>query len=454
MLFLACLLSYTSFCQTDTLRVMTYNVLNYGSYPICQGPNALYHAYLQTIVQYTKPDILGLEKMGSIPTSPSDHNNTAPPGFGDSILQYAMNAAFPGKYAYCPFTNASAANNMSLLIYNQQKLGFIAITSSYANLTDFNTYKLYYKDPNLATTHDTTYLYVTLNHDQSGTTSDAIRGGQITGEMQHITNHFIHLPNMINMGDFNTHSTYEQCYQTLVNPTDTNFRFYDPPFSVDGSLTYPADWDSNPNTFAGFLTTSTRQSASIPNSCGTSGGAKSWYDHIFLSPWIINNANHVHYIPHSYRTIGNDAHRLSISINDSSALKNTSVPPDVLNALFQMSNKYPVMVDLAVTQNTTGTSPSDPEITPTGIAGEVFVQEQVSLVNPITSNISMYFSPGLIGQNVTVECFDMLGRSVLKQPVNIGQRSIDIPCSLNKGVYTLRIYSKHSVLCMTTVVKK
>lgn len=155
-----------SMAQKDTLRVMAYNVLYYGNG--CQGPNGNYHNYMKKIVSYANPDIFSMEKMAAIPVSHGDKYATAPYGFADSILEFALNAAFPGRYAYCPFTNNARGNNMAVLFYDKQKLGFVSIVSSYANITDFNTYKLYYKDPNLSSTHDTTFLYVLPTHDLSG----------------------------------------------------------------------------------------------------------------------------------------------------------------------------------------------------------------------------------------------------------------------------------------------
>ena len=184
--------SLQAIAQTDTLRVMAYNVLYYGDRPACQGPHDLYHNYLKTIAGYANADIIGLEKMAAIPAYPGDVSGSAPAGFGDSILFWALNAAYAGRYACCPFTNASGGDNISMLFYDQQKLGFLSIASSYSNITDFNTYLLYYKSPGLATTHDTIFLYITLNHDNSGSgSSDAtIRGNQIQGEMAQIATHF------------------------------------------------------------------------------------------------------------------------------------------------------------------------------------------------------------------------------------------------------------------------
>jgi len=443
--------------QTDTIRVMAYNVLNYGSYPLCQGPNGIYNNYLQTIVQYANPDIIGLEKMGSIQTSPTDHNYTAAIGFQDSIIQYVLDPIFSGRFNYCPFTNHSASNTECLLLYNQQKLGFVALTCSYTNTTypnseDFNTYKLYYKDPNLATTHDTTFLYVTDNHDISGNSNDAERGAQIAGEMAQIQGHFTHLANMINMGDFNLRNTSESVYQTLTQPADTNFRYFDPPFYPDGTFTTPADWDGNPGMYASYLTTSTRVSASNPNSCGTSGGAKDWYDHIFISPWIARNANYISYIPHSFRVIGNDGHRVSISVND--APTNTAAPAAVVNALFQMSNKYPVMIDLLATQNTTGVSPADPEIQDVYVVDENKVNNVITVVNPAGAQIKLFCNNNLNGYPVLFECIDMLGRIIIKKEIVFNNNSVQIPCDLHPGIYFIRITGGQKIICQSILTKE
>ncbi len=439
-----------TFAQTDTLRVMAYNVLNFGEYPLCQGPNGVYESYLQTIVSFANPDILGLEKMGSIKFQTLDHSYSAAIDFQDSILQNALDPAFPGRYAYCPFTNYAGSNTESLLFYDQQKLGFAARTCTYSNNEDFSTWKLYYKDPALATTHDTTFLYVTLNHDISGDGNEADRGAQVAGEMALIRNHFSHLANMINMGDFNTRNSDEPCYQTLTAPADTNFRYYDPPFYPDATFSYPADWQGAA-AYAHYLSTSTRALSTVPNSCGTNGGAKDWYDHIFLSPWIVNNANYLSYIPHSYRVVGNDGLRMNRSAND--APTNTSAPTAVINAIFQMSNKYPVMVDLLVTSNTAGTSLPDPEIPPVGVVNETKATGHATIVNPVGSAITVHFSSDLVGQPVTVECVDMLGRTMMAEQLVIEKEVVQFPCTLVSGNYYLRITSGSGIICQSMITR-
>jgi len=338
--------------KTDTINVMAYNVLGYGDG--CQGTTASLNGYLQTIIQYTQPDLFSFEKMGDfIPTS------TLPANFAIDITTNALNIVSPGRYAYATPTNITDADNMSVLFYNKQKLTYVKTETLEAYITDFNLYKLYYNDPNLAITHDTTFIYVVVNHTQSGSSS-ATRDIQVTTEMQDLRAKFAYLPNLINMGDFNTHDSYEPGYQSIVTSQDSTTKMSDPPFYPDKSVPYPAEWENNDSRYASFLTTTTRALATIPNTCGTGGGAKSWYDHIFISPWLVNGTNYIKYIPNSYKTIGNDGNRIGVDINSAAPVVNSSAPPAVINALFQFSDKYPVTIKLLVKANRNAYSTADP----------------------------------------------------------------------------------------------
>ncbi len=440
---IALLCSDTAFCQTDTLRIMGYNVLYYGNG--CQGPNELFHNYLKKIVSFTNPDVLSMEKMASIPLNAADKYGTAPVGFADSILQYALNAAYPGRYAYCPYTNEARANNVALLCYNQHKLGFVAIVASYVNVTDFNTYKLYYKDPNLAKTHDTTFLYITMNHDKSGDEFEEVRAQQIAGEMKGIRSHFTHLPNFINIGDFNVRTSKERFYQLLTQNPDTGFRFCDPPFFPDRKLKYPADWDHE-GMYAAYFTTSTRMSASIPNSCGSGGGGKNWYDHIFISNWLVNNTNYMQYIPNSYRTIGNDGQRFRISINNNNSHTNTSAPADVIDALYHMSNKYPVMIDLLVTANTTGVSVADPEVYAPVAASTGKVTYTLATATQKGRWLTLTLPEELMGQEINVAFLDKNGNEIEKDKFTVKETTWATKIKAEAGTYTLKITGKHNLI--------
>ncbi|MBA2249528.1 MAG: hypothetical protein H0W12_05000 [Chitinophagaceae bacterium] len=324
------------------LRVMSYNVLKYGD--DCQASSSVLHGYLKTIVKNADPDILGLVKINAFKLNAGDQNASGPEGFGDSILSEAVNAAFPDRYAYCPPTNSAGGNNMNLLFYDKSKFGYSSENILCNYETDFDMYKLYYK--NGVQQGDTTFLYVILNHTKSGKESEK-RDEQMNTIETNLRKYFKKLPDIIDMGDFNLRATDEPGYQTLTANTDAGFRFCDPPFNPDNTLKYPADWTQNPDAFAKYLTTSTRKKDDQPNTCGTGGGAKFWYDHIFISPSIATGSGKFKYVQGSYHTFGNDGARDGISVTSENH-PNGAVPADVAEALFQMSNKYPVMLELSV----------------------------------------------------------------------------------------------------------
>ena len=421
--------------QNDTLKVMTYNVLNYGD--ACQGPNSTMRNYLKNIISYTQPDILGLVKMNTLKRFPSDFNGNLPVDFCDSMVQYVLNPAGNISYNYCQYTNEARGSDMNVLFYNKDKLVNIYTKVLTVNITDFDLYKFYYKDPNLSTSHDTTYLYVVLFHTQSGS-DPTIRNTQLTSTYNAIKGRFSSLPNMIVMGDFNLRNSSEVCYNQLVNSTDTSFKFNDPPFSIDGTFSYPSNWQGS-SMFSACFTTSTRIDLIHPNSCGTDGGAKDWYDHILFSPWMVNGKNYMSYVPHSYKTIGNDGKRFGISANDSTVNgKNNSAPTDIINSIFHLSNKYPVLTKIAVRSNTTGISPADPENVNTGIAELTFDENAISVTNPTGNILNIRINENFIEMRMTILITDITGKEFLKAKLIDGSylHSIDIS-SLPKGFYFL-----------------
>ena len=338
--------------KTDTLKVMAYNVLSYGD--LCQGSTSTLNGYFKTIIQYAQPDLLSCEKMNAFSVT-----STYPVNLADNITDSVLNADFPGRYAYATPTDISGGSDMSVLFYNKQKLTFVKTETLYQYITDFDLYKLYYNDPNLAITHDTTYLYVVVNHTQSGSPSTT-RDMQVSTYMADLRAKFAYFPNLINMGDFNTANSYEAGYQSVITSTDTSKQMSDPPFYPDQTVKYPAEWEDNSSAYASQLTTTTRALATVPNSCGTSGGTKSWYDHIFISPWLVKGSNYMSYIPNSYTTIGNDGKRIGVDINSTTPQVNTSAPTAVINALWQFSNKYPVSIKLLIKANRNAYSIADP----------------------------------------------------------------------------------------------
>jgi hypothetical protein len=226
---------------------------------------------------------------------------------------------------------------------------------------------------------------------------------------------------------------------------DSNFLFYDPPFYPDHDLSYPADWDHNSD-YSKYLTTSTRESDEAPNPCGSGGGAKNWYDHIFLSSWIVNNSNYIKYIPHSYHTIGNDGKRFRIGVNNNNGNMNTAVPPEVADALYHFSNKYPVMLSLEVTSNVTGSSPRDPEIANITI----FKKEEISVVYKDKS-LAIHFPDAMVGEEIFITCAANDGSVQMKKKLVVKTTDKTVDCKLKAGSCNIKFSTTHNVISETNI---
>ena len=440
----------------DTINVISYNVLDFGGPCQCQGdgfsasPACLY-PYLKSIVAFSNPDILGMVKMQSIKLSASDQNDLSPPGFADTVINHCFNAVYPGRYGHSTFSDKALSGSTTILFFDSTKFKFESMFTLGIDVEDFNLFKLAYKkDPNLSTTHDTTYLYIVLNHTQSGNAPCPVRDGQDSMVLNALKKHFYHLPNIIDMGDFNLHYSSEAGYQYLVNNGDSSFIFSDPPFYPDKLLKYQIDWDQNPSVSANYLSTSTRVSGSLPNSCGTSGGAKDWFDHILLSPWIINDSNYISYIPNSFNTIGNNGKRIGISVNDTVTNgKNLAAPYPVLNALYQFSNKYPVMCKLGLAYNNNGNGLPDPTIpTMTGLNNIQNIQSTIKISTLVTNQLWVDFPDQLIGKTIHVSCTDLLGRTISQVMTQVtGNRFVQSINSMPSGIYVLQIEEGMNRFC-------
>jgi hypothetical protein len=432
-IFPAGLLSFFIFATTlsnaqslDTLRVMAYNVLGFGS------PNTLYncqapvqadmpplYADLKAIVQYANPDIIGLDKMQCISASVNDFNGISSFYFPDSVLANSLNAAFPNRYSWCPFTDLSLCHEgfSNLLFYDQKKLVYLSTTPLTWEQEDIDLYKFYYNEWFGGAITDTTYLYVILCHTLDASVTDTGEDEADSAVMNKVRTLFTHTPNLIYMGDFNTHESTNPGYEYITQTTDTNYVMNDPPFHPDAHLTYPQIWHSG-NSDQAYFTTTTREDT-LPNACGTTGGAKDWYDHILLSPWIVDGTDNIVYVRNSYKTIGNDGARAGISVNTGT---NTSAPSNVINALYNFSDKYPVEVTLSV----------NPVLTVKNIQSQ---PGSIKINNPVEESLVMHFASFLISQNITMSVYDVCGRNLYQSAFNVNSSTINKNISFVPGVY-------------------
>lgn len=381
----------------DTVRVMQYNLLNYGN-----SANSPYYknARLATIVQYARPDVLGVNEVFS------------QPALLDSIL-----AALGPGWAHAAYSNAGGETQTNSLFYKSSTFLLHSQTLVSSNLRDIIAYRLQYRDA-LTAAHDTVFLTVIVCHLKAspGSAEEAERAVETATIAAYIAQSGS--DNYLVMGDMNVYSSTEAAYQNLVaNPT-LSARLYDP-------ISRPGAWSGNAS-FADIHTQSPRTVNTLGDG-GASGGLDDRFDQILVSGPVIGDSAGVKYLPGSYQTVGQDGQHYNGSLLD--APGNTSAPAQVVQALYEMSDHLPVRADFVL----------HTVVAATGLEADVVATvPTMTVVNPIQDGwLDVRLGAGF--STVRMRLVDMDGRAVWRWTgdAQSGQLREWIGGDMPPGVYAL-----------------
>ncbi|MBL4577295.1 MAG: hypothetical protein JKX74_02410, partial [Flavobacteriales bacterium] len=313
----------------DTLKVMSYNLLNFPDGRNGCGSNLVVPSRwdtLRKIVQFYQPDILMVCEL---------QNQEG----ADSILSASLNVGGINYYAAANFvvnqSGYTGLNNM--FFYNTQKVTLHSQSEILTDLRDIGEYVVYANDPNLSVYNDTTFIHFYVSHLKAGKFNAPVeenRRNLECGALRTYVDGITSTGNFIFGGDFNFYTSSEPGYQTLI--TGGVNKFNDP-------INRPGNWNNN-SSFADVHTQSTRSSQNIE--CGAPGGMDDRFDFILISDSIVNGGDRVQYMSGTYAAFGNDGNHFNQSINN---LPNTAAPDSVINALYYMSDHLPVVMDLLIT---------------------------------------------------------------------------------------------------------
>ena len=412
----------------DTVKIMTYNTGNYGFPATVDCPaliSANKHIWLRTIVQYAEPDILGMEKMDATPASFT----------ADTVIARVLDSVCAGCYGHTPFTNNSGYGKEDMLYFKTAKFGWLSTTTIFSadnNISDINLHTLFYKSRQLAVNHDTVFLHIILVHLLSGSGNASDRSSEVAGAMSWLNGHVTGPGNYIFMGDMNTQSSNESCFQQLINSGNQNIKFFDPPNQL-------GNWDTEPDSFAHYLTQSTR--TTDPGDCSAVSGMDDRFDHLLCSAPIMQGTQAITYVPASYHVIGQDGLHVNKALTDNPV--NTSVPSNVLNALYYMSEHLPVIMQLAI--DTT-------DSISTGITSQ-YIQPEVRWSYNTLVNHQLEIKTAIEAQNCEIRVYDLTGRLLSYSLLNnFGATSISVS-HLANGVYLLNILQQGRVVQTGKFVK-
>jgi exonuclease III len=328
--------------QTETVSVMTYNLLAYrvatNACPFSQNNPQTKETHLKTITKHVMPDILVCNEIGG-----GSATN------GDFILSNVLNTDGVNYYQKASYSNNTFSNLVNMLYYNSnvftlKSQGVITKDLSNNNLVRvIDIYRLYYNDPLLTVQSDTVFLYVIAAHLKAGNTAaDLTQRTDATAAVMQYVQTKLSNQNVIFCGDLNIYKSQEAAYQNLTQYSHTPSRFYDP-------LNQPGNWSSN-SAFALIHTQSTRL-GQTNGGCFSGGGLDDRLDHILISNEVRDNTDGIRYIPNTYFTLGNDGNHFNQDIKNGS---NNSVPANVLNALYELSDHLPVIAEFELYKNTIG----------------------------------------------------------------------------------------------------
>lgn len=398
-------LSFYATAQTETIRMMHYNLLYYTEHAIgCNQTNNNLNtkdAALQTIIEYVMPDVLVVNELGS---------NVS---YADRIVNNVLNTNGRTYFNHGPLTNYSGGDIANMLFYNTEKLSLHSHFYITTVNRDINGYTMYYNTPNLAA-GDTIFTTFLLAHLKAGTGSDneQKRYSQVVQLMAKLESIGTY-GNYCFSGDFNFYEAAEDGYQYLINYPNSLYKFYDP-------INQAGKWNNN----SAYRSIHTQSTHSDNNGCASSGGLDDRFDFILVSPPVYYGSRKVKCVCDSYHAVGNDGNHFNKSINEGD---NQDVPAYVANALYTMSDHLPLVMDLEI------------DITPTSI-NEYPVDFGVQVVNPVQNALKINLqSPN--SQVFQVELYSMEGK-LLRQdtyPAQEGETNIAMDFPYASGLYFLKV---------------
>lgn len=299
------LVSHAAQAQVDTLRVASYNLLNFSNSSIGRIP------YFRTVIQHLDPDILVVQEMDSQEAQ-------------IRFLNEVMNVATSDVYERALFFDGRDTDNS--LFFKKARVTFVSRKQIRTDLRDISEYTL--------RTKGVEFKLYSLHLKAGSEPGDENRR---LNEATVLRNHLNGLPansRFIVAGDFNVTRSTEPAFARLTeSQADNDGRLFDPLEAI-------GIWHNNP-LFAKIHTQSTRDS--VFND-GAAGGLDDRYDIILVSQNFLEQ-NTMRILPKSYTAFGNDARHFNLAINDR---VNTAVPDSVATALFLASDHLPIFAEFVI----------------------------------------------------------------------------------------------------------
>lgn len=408
--------------NSDTLKVMQYNLLNYGNYTnYC--PQAVNNVSdkdecIRTILTAYYPDIFTVCEVGKGASLPTNFvtNNLNINGINFWKTKAGSN------------TNNSSLTNC--VFYNSTKLQLMSHKVAQTYVRDVDVYDFKVIDDE----RDDIYLTCVVAHLKagSGAENESSRKLMANNIMKYLEANYKD-KNVLIMGDFNLYGASEPAYVSFVNKSSfPNSYFIDPvyPYGV-------GEWNSNIN-FEDYHTQSTHRDNS---GCHSSGGLDDRFDFILMSENIYGGDNNVRYLNGSYKALGQDGRHFNKSVNSP---ENTAVSKEVADALYKNSDHLPVTMELVISKDFGVEESSNEEL-----SYDVFP-------NPTAEDVYIRFYQSKVG-SANIVVFNAIGQVVITDDIFVEDKVKEYKLSLDsmpQGVYFLRITNADGLMKTIKIIKE
>jgi len=302
------------FSQGDTLRIATYNFLNFpDSSHVERTP------YFRIVVNAINPDILVVQDI------------TSQEGINYLLLN-VLNYYQPNEYSATPFVDGPYSDN--ILFYKINKLSLISNRQISTGFRDISEYIL----SCYSIENSPTFRVFSAHLERGSAYEDQQKRLAQTTIIREELDNFPENTLFFLCGTLNFYSDSEPGFEMLAtNNIYNNGKCSDP-------INRLGDWHYNPE-FSDVHTTSTR-TAKIGGGFGD--GLKNRFDLIMISDAILNGIS-LSYVNDSFTMFGNDGQHYGLRINDN----NSILPDSIADALYYASDHLPVYMDFVVSAAST-----------------------------------------------------------------------------------------------------
>ena len=307
------LLIFIGILNASSVRLMTYNLLNY------QDDNNRENDFI-LIIDQTQPDIIIAQEI---------IGETGYSNFKSDVLDVME----PNIWSGAPFINQSAQQDIALF-YKQDIFSFVATNTIYtaqsSGTRDVIEWVLIHDASGIEFN-----LYGVHLKASSGNSNANQRLEEATILRQHL-NELAANSYFIVGGDFNIYSnssSSEPAFDMLTSGNNDNSgQLFDP-------INRIGHWHNN-SSFADVHTQSPRTTSF---GGGANGGMDDRFDWLFVSQTLLDETSSMHYIQDTYLAYGNDGNHFNDAINDGN---NNLVSDDIADALHDASDHLPVYMDV------------------------------------------------------------------------------------------------------------